>query len=748
MSIEKKNHCVDETAEDASSSLVLRQVATLCVAVLLCLVLTSSLLNAQENASGVSTGAMNEPAIELSGGNAESGLQPSGEQGEQAVQPSGMEGEIPSAGGGETLQGEAGPSAGQGEAGFQLPNIETPDFSKMYNISPSEAEGVLTLRPRDEYYEQVVHNAPAPDITMLGPIPEIRDKKVEFTDVAADWIYYQKSAGLTELRGHVMLIYDTTIISCDEATLDEKNEIYRFFGEGRVFVDDADFTLECDELEIHDAEGAKTIYVKGSSTMVVFADEKAQEPGDNATRRQRVEYALKQQDTTITFTNAEYDYENEIFDAHGGVKFEQSDKYAKCQEFHGENKTEYMHFTGSCEFWQKSGQWLYDYKIVKDKETPPSRGDKVSRALLSVPTTITSDEAEGKGKDGWLQLRSAAGNVVYFRQDDKHAECDKFTVWYTEEEEKAQPEQPSPEGPRNLLAGTEEAPSESETPPKREIPPGFGSLPLASDFPPDYVPWEASVSRPEEAVQGSAGAATEDAVQGSAGGNEDFSFEFPQGETTQPGGTVGNLAELGANVAEVTGAESGQESTAPHNEILMEGNVFIRQENGNWLFDYDIVREADETKENVEQYRKWANASADTVHVWMDDEIVEASGTVKGEQDNQDGAADFVRYLGKYDMAYLRGNLVVNREGKHKLMSEEGFVFFSTDVFEALGNVQTTVMVDVEEQRNRAQGRETPAEGAPSGGTGTEQPAGGGQETGGGQGTGTEGGGAAPPGTG
>jgi len=34
----------------------------------------------------------------------------------------------------------------------------------------------------------------------------------------------------------------------------EKNEIYRFFGEGRVFVDDADFTLECDELEVHDAE--------------------------------------------------------------------------------------------------------------------------------------------------------------------------------------------------------------------------------------------------------------------------------------------------------------------------------------------------------------------------------------------------------------------------------------------------------------------------------------------------------------
>ena len=134
--------------------------------------------------------------------------------------------------------------------------------------------------------------------------------------------------------------------------------------------------------------------------MVVFKDKDAKPPGDNATRRDKIVYALKQQDTTITFTDAEYNYDKEIFDAHGGVKFAQSDKYAQGKEFHGENKTEYGLFKGNCEFWQKDGKWLYQYKIVEDKNSPPSRGDKLTRALLSVPTTITSDEAEDKNKDG------------------------------------------------------------------------------------------------------------------------------------------------------------------------------------------------------------------------------------------------------------------------------------------------------------------------------------------------------------
>jgi hypothetical protein len=44
-------------------------------------------------------------------------------------------------------------------------------------------------------------------------------------------------------------------------------------------------------------------------------------------------------------------------------------------------------------------------------------------------------------------------------------------------------------------------------------------------------------------------------------------------------------------------------------------------------------------------------------------------------------------------------------------MSQEGFIFFSTKVFEALGSVQTTVMVDVEERRSQAQEGEGTEEG-------------------------------------
>ena len=113
------------------------------------------------------------------------------------------------------------------------------------------------------------------------------------------------------------------------------------------------------------------------------------------------------------------------------------------------------------------------------------------------------------------------------------------------------------------------------------------------------------------------------------------------------------------------------------------------------------------------------------VHAWMDDEIVEATGSVHAEQDNQDGSTDFLRYLGHLDMAYLRGNVIVNREAKHKLVSNEGFIFFSTNVFEALGNVLTTVMVDVEKQRQESQGGTQGTAGETSGG-GTTPPAEGG----------------------
>jgi hypothetical protein len=152
----------------------------------------------------------------------------------------------------------------------------------------------------------------------------------------------------------------------------------------------------------------------------------------------------------------------------------------------------------------------------------------------------------------------------------------------------------------------------------------------------------------------------------------------------------------------------------------MEGDVFFRQENGDWLFDYDVVREKDEDPDAVKQYRKWANASADLVHVWMDDNKGEAMGSVKGEQDNQDGSADYVRYLGDIEMAYIRGNIIIHREGKHTLTSGEGFLFFSTKIFEALGNVETSVMVDIEKERQKRQQNQQPQGGggsaAPSGG--------------------------------
>jgi hypothetical protein len=565
------------------------------------------------------------------------------------------------------------------ESEFLLPDIELlekPELSTAQEEEPLSP--IFSVRERDEFYTRIVGEAPVPDITRLGPLPDLDDDGVEFTDVAADWIYYQKSAGMTELRGHVMVIYDTTIISCDEAILDETNQVYKFFGEGRTFVDDADYTLECDEFEIHDADDEKVIFIKGQSTMVVYADDKAVEPGPDSSKRERVEYALKQQDTTITFTDAEFYYHDDIFDAHKGVRFEQDDKYAQSTEFHGENEIDYSHFSGFVEFWQANGDWLYQYKIIEPEEDPPNRNDRLTRALMSVPTTITCDEAEMFGEDGFLELRSFPGEIVYFYQEDKHAECETFSLWYTEEDKEDN------EDPNNLLE-----PVVPEPGPLFTRPPGFGELKLVADFPEAYIPWQPSTWVPElpQSVHPDLSAPPV---------GTDFSFDFPEGETDEPGGAVGQLAELGEHLEEVTAPPD--QSDVHKNEIIMDGSVFFRQENGDWLFVYDVVREEDESEESVEQIRKWANGQCDYFQVWMDDEIVEATGNVYAEQDNQNLKCDFARYIGEFDMAYLTGSLEIFREEKNHLLSNEGFLFFTTKVFEALGEVQTTVMVDVEER--------------------------------------------------
>lgn len=754
--------------ESKSHDVALRNVLVLIVVVIAGMMLLPSLLNAQDPVDPGPGNDINEiEAIDESGYEPEDAVQPSGWEDEQGIEPF-----------------QESPGIGDGDL-FVLPEIGMIDEITGEEIEISagvEERTIFNARPYDPFYELVVREAPIPDITRLGPLPEILEEGVEFTDVAGDWIYYQKSVGLTEIRGHSMVIYDTTIISSDEAILDEKTEIYHFFGEGRVFVDDADFTLECDELEIHDAEEEKMIYIFGPSTLLVYADEDAEEPGEDSTRRERFEYAFKQHDTIITFTDAEYDYENDIFDAHNGVRFEQPDKTAEGDEFHGENETEYMLFTGNCEFWQADGFWMYEHRIVEDEEDPPSRGDRIKRALLSVPTTITCDEAEAEFSNGWLQLRSVDSDVVYFHQEDKHAECDYFTLLFTDpDEEEEEEEVTEPEVPRNLLE--EDEPVIEEEVEEERIwikPPGYGSLRYASEFSPNYVPWETYTLETEtdgpEVIREFEEEIRESGLAGERSGESgptDFGIpgiseediegieEFISDYTGDEQIDIEDLLEMGGidfedgtvpgihdpfdiNVPVIPGEEPDTDSDPDEveeehdslealtqvadselelategipeeyeggrDEIFMHGNVFIRQENGDWLFEYDVVNEEDETEEDIEQYRKWANGSCDMLHVWTVDENAEAIGSVFGEQDNQDLTTDFMRYMSILDMVYLNGNVAVNREGKHSLLSNEAFMFLTTNVFEAMGSVQTRVMVDVEEEREKreAEEEETP----------------------------------------
>ncbi len=776
------------------------KVITLVITVVFLLMLVPSLLHAQNEAlriqdenGGFGLAGESDESTDMSGAEEEDSVQPSGMDDEPVIhEPVTDEGFQTSPGQQEdiirlmtdqppdlqTPPGEGFDLSGMEEEPaveseddgdlFMLPEIEVPDFAELYDLSPAQTERMIfQRRPRATYYDEVVAGAPSPDIRMLGPLPEAREEGVEFTDFAADWIYHQKSVGMTELRGHVMIIYDTTIITCDEATLDEQNEIHRFFGEGRVFVDDADFTLECDELEIHDAEGVKMIYIYGQSTMVVYADEDAEVPGPDSRRRDRLMYALKQQDTTITFTNAEYDYENDIFDAHGGVRFEQTDKYAEGDEFHGEDETEYMHFTGNCEFYQDDGMWLYDHHVIEDEEDPPSRSDRLVRALMAVPTTVTCDEAEGEGAIGWMEMKSYDGDVVYFYQDDKHAECETFTLWYSRESDD---EEAVEEGPTDLLDDSADEEVEEE---EYIRPPGFGTPRLADEFPADYHPWVVGAEQFPMADQGlivaarpvadvpdrppAEGEGTGELTEGElpegelpegvgeeyfgpdrldGGSGEDMDVMDPSessdGEgldlgmapmagapSNIPGGQLpeftpsdpSEVTEPVADISELTedmlaliqgGRPPEEAGDEGRNEVIMVGNVFVRQENGDWLFDQDVIREEEETEEDIEQYRKWANGSCDYLHVWTSDEIVEATGNVFGEQDNQDVTCTFLKYMATLEMIYMLGPLTVHREDKHQLMSNEAFLFLSTNVFEALGQVQTTVMVDVEERSGEA----------------------------------------------
>ncbi|MFH1676360.1 MAG: hypothetical protein ABIC40_04970, partial [bacterium] len=218
----------DYSVSNFTESVTLPKVAALVVLIVLFLSLVPVLIRAEESGSaGTGTdatsdetdlsGSEGENAVELSGGETEnSGLlqnlvdQPLPGTDTPESDLSGYEGE-PEISAGETESGVT-------REEYEIPEAMGKDYAEFYDISPSETErNIFKIRPWDPFYEKVISEAPAPDIKMLGPLPEVIEEGVNFTDVAADWIYSRKSAGLTDLRGHVMIVYETTIISCDEA---------------------------------------------------------------------------------------------------------------------------------------------------------------------------------------------------------------------------------------------------------------------------------------------------------------------------------------------------------------------------------------------------------------------------------------------------------------------------------------------------------------------------------------------------
>jgi len=315
---------------------------------------------------------------------------------------------------------------GQGQAGFpqQLPFGGGP-FAPGMGAMPSIPQGSGGPLPplngagpsEDEF------DVPSGQRFILPPIigenllnTVLGDKK--FTLVYADRIDKDKQKKITNLHGNVRIQYKDNVIESAEAILNDDEQWARFFGEGGVFAKNDDGELRCDELETHFE--TKIAYVKGSVDIIRYAnteDELIALPAD-ATRRQKVERALKKKQTHITCASGEYDWGKKIGDLHTNVHIEQVDKYADCDELHFERETESGSLKGNVVVHQDNGKWLFDEKVVTNEDR------KVMRSIVNEKTTINCDELEFNGDKDWLQMR---GNV-YGVQRDKEGKCKTLTL--------------------------------------------------------------------------------------------------------------------------------------------------------------------------------------------------------------------------------------------------------------------------------------------------------------------------------
>ncbi len=383
----------------------------------------------------------------------------------------------------------------------------------------------------------------------------IGDKK--FTLVYADFIDSDKIEGITKLRGNVRIQYKDNIIESDKAIIHKEEDWARFFGESGVFAKNDDGELRCDKLIAH--FDTKIVDMFGPVDIIRYAnteDELDRLP-DDATRREKIERALKKKETHITCTDAEYAWGDKIVDLHNGVRIEQEDKYIECEELHSESKTEKGLLTGDVVLHQDNGQWLFDEKVITDEDK------KVTQVVGREETTVYCDELEYKGEEDWYQLRDNVHGI----QPDKEGKCDTLTL----------------------------------------------------------------------------------------DDSEDVHL------------------------------------------LTLDEDVWLHQENGDWLFEAELIGE-DESDDVKDDARKWATLTCDELVIHTDTEDAEATGSVYVKQEHQEGMSDRAFYKREYDMLHLVGNVEVQREEKNTVFAEEVFLFLTSRIFEARGNVRSTAWVDVEEE--------------------------------------------------
>lgn len=292
----------------------------------------------------------------------------------------------------------------EGIAGPPLPNLsDLPSLDPEIFFDPSAMPGPLP---------------PPPNVTIQAR------PGTKFADIQADLIIQDRVEELVTLEGNVVVTYEDTIVRAAQGFLDEKHEVAMFWGEGGVEVESKDGVLNTLDLTLEYADDVKKLTAVGEVKALVYAKELKPLPA-KPTRRQKLENALRERETTLTGDTLHYWWGTKEFhlwvepETPGVATIIQEGRTAKARDIHYvKTPDEQLVMDGAVELWQVDGQWLYTHDLVEKKDS------KLLKALLAVASTLTCDRLLHEEHRKLTHFDGA----VHWKQADKEAKAAKVIL--------------------------------------------------------------------------------------------------------------------------------------------------------------------------------------------------------------------------------------------------------------------------------------------------------------------------------